>query len=66
MAAHSSILAWKIAQRSLVGYSPWNHKESDTTLELNHNNSLLRCNAGAVWFYRLALTLGPANNTPQK
>ena len=32
MAAHFSILAWKIyGQRSLVGYSPWGHKESDTT-----------------------------------
>ena len=33
MAIHSSILAWKIpiGQRSLVGYSPWGHKESDTT-----------------------------------
>ena len=31
MATHSSILAWEIpqtiAQRSLVGYSPWGHKE---------------------------------------
>ena len=27
MATHSSILAWKIPQRSLVGYSPWGHKE---------------------------------------
>ena len=32
MATHSSILAWKIPwQRSLVGYSPWSHKELDTT-----------------------------------
>ena len=32
MATHSSILAWKIPWRkSLVGYSPWGHKESDTT-----------------------------------
>ena len=32
MATHSSILAWEIhGQRSLVGYSPWGHKESDTT-----------------------------------
>ena len=32
MATHSSILAWRIqGQRSLVGYSPWGHKESDTT-----------------------------------
>jgi len=30
MATHSRTLAWKI-QRSLAGYSPWGHKESDTT-----------------------------------
>ena len=31
MATHSSIHAWKIPQRSLVGYSPWGRKESDMT-----------------------------------
>ena len=32
MATHSRIIAWKIPlQRSLVGYSPWGCKESDTT-----------------------------------
>ena len=32
MATRSSILAWEIqGQRSLVGYSPWGRKESDTT-----------------------------------
>ena len=33
MATHSSILAWRIpcTERSLVGYSPWGHKESDKT-----------------------------------
>ena len=30
-AIHSSILAWKIPQRSLAGYSPKGHKELDTT-----------------------------------
>ena len=31
MATHPSILAWRIhGERSLVGYSPWGHKESDT------------------------------------
>ena len=30
MATHSSILAWKTPQRSLVGDSPWGRKESDT------------------------------------
>ena len=30
---HSSILAWKKShgQKCLVGYSPWDHKESDMT-----------------------------------
>ena len=32
MATHSSTLAWRIhGWRSLVGYSPWGLKESDTT-----------------------------------
>ena len=35
MATHPSISAWRIhRQRSLVGYSPWGHKESDTTERL--------------------------------
>ena len=38
IAIHSSILAWEIhGQRSLVGYSPWGHKESDMTEQLNNN-----------------------------
>ena len=32
MATHSSVLPGKFyGQRTLVGYSPWDHKESDTT-----------------------------------
>ena len=31
MATYPSILAWEIPQRSLGNYSPWGHKESDTT-----------------------------------
>ena len=32
MATHSSILAWRILwTEELVGYSPWDHKESDIT-----------------------------------
>ena len=32
MATHSSILAWRIPRaEELAGYSPWGHKESDTT-----------------------------------
>ena len=35
MAIHFSILAWRIlGQRSLVGYSPWDHKEPDTPEQL--------------------------------
>ena len=37
MATHSSILAWRIhGQRSLVGYSPWGHKESRHNWWLTH------------------------------
>ena len=36
MAAHSSTLAWRIPWgRSLLGYSPWGRKESDTTERLH-------------------------------
>ncbi|XP_055441137.1 glomulin isoform X2 [Bubalus kerabau] len=36
MGTHSSSLAWKIpCQRSLVGYSPWGRKESDTAEQLS-------------------------------
>ena len=41
MAAHSSTLAWRIPwRRSLVGYSPWGRKESDTTERLHSLTSL--------------------------
>ena len=40
MATHSSILAGKFhGQRSLAGYSPWGHKESDTT-EHTHTHTV--------------------------
>ena len=32
MATHSSILAWEVPW---VGYSPWGHKELDTTEQLS-------------------------------
>ena len=38
MASYSSILPGKShGQRSLVGYSLWGHRESDTTEGLNNN-----------------------------
>ena len=37
MGTHSSILAEKShGQRSLVGYSPWGRKESNSTEQLNY------------------------------
>ena len=40
-ATHSSILAWRILwTRSLVGYSLWVYKESDTTKELTHSSCI--------------------------
>ena len=36
MATHSSILAWRVPwTEELVGYSPWDHKELDTTEQLS-------------------------------
>ena len=44
MAIHSSTLPGKShGQRSLVGYSPWGHKESDMTERL-HFTSLCKTN----------------------
>ena len=43
MAIHSSILAWKIPW-SLVGFSPWGHKEDTTerlTLSLSFINAIV-------------------------
>ena len=38
-------------QRSLVGYSPWGHKESDTTERLSRHNTVFRgpFSAGDTW-----------------
>ena len=35
MATHSSILAWRIPRKSLVGYNPRGYKELDTTERLS-------------------------------
>ena len=41
MAAHSSILAWKIPwMGNLVGYCPWGRKESDTTEQREEEDTL--------------------------
>ena len=37
MATHSSILAWRNpSTEGLVGYSLWDHKESDMTQQMNN------------------------------
>ena len=36
MTTHSRFLAWRIhGQRTVAGYSPWGHKEADTTEQLS-------------------------------
>ena len=40
MATHSSILAWRIPWTEETGYTPWGHKELDTTEQLTHNNKV--------------------------
>jgi len=43
MATHSSTIAGKShGWRSLVGYSPWGHKESDTTERLHFTGGSLK------------------------
>ena len=42
IATHSSILAWEIPRTEEPGsysYSPWGHKESDTTERLTHTHT---------------------------
>ena len=40
MATHSGILVWRIpwTEEPGEGYSPWDHKESDTTEQLIHTH----------------------------
>ena len=42
MATHSSILAWRIPQRRVAGYSPRGRKASDVTYRLNDEKPRLR------------------------
>ena len=44
MATHSSTLPWRIPwKKSLVGYCPWDHKESDITEQLSmHAHTYIR------------------------
>ena len=43
MPTHSNILAWEIPwTRSLADYSPWGHKELDTTKATEHAHTYLK------------------------
>ena len=56
MEAHSRILPGEFhGQKSLVGYSPWGHKESETTERL-----ILSLSAGVVLHRGWELGLGTA------
>ena len=50
MATHSSILAWRIPQRSVAGYSLWGHKETNTSsyIKTEKHNCLKKCRAVIV------------------
>ena len=49
-------------QRSLVGYSPWSHKEPDTTEQLSHTHTRI------YWASQVALVVKnpPANARDMK
>ena len=47
-------------RRSLVGYGPWGHKESDTTERLNNNRKQQRWESGSgLKLLRLSMPRGP-------
>ena len=51
MAAHFSILAWKIPwTQSLVGYCPWGRKESETTERLHFHSLYSSTIYGNIFF----------------
>ena len=59
MATHSNILAWEIPWTEKPGrlqYSPWGHKESDTTERLSAHSHIHMC----VSMVHFAVHLKPA------
>ena len=52
-------------QRSLAGYSPWGHKQSDTSEQLSTaQHSSLHRNVGALEFWGQAVTLSLPGKIP--
>ena len=63
MATHYSTPAWKIPWMSLVGYSPWGHKESDMTERLHFLSFFLSfflvCSSFRKWkhWFKMYITI---------
>ena len=50
MATHFSILLWRIPWTEELGsYSPWSHKDLDTTELLTHTNQSCLCNEACIF-----------------
>ena len=60
VSTHSSILAWKIpwTERSLVGCSPWDHNESDTTERLSIHACIISWQASQTYVNEMLLFFG--------
>ena len=57
MATHSGILAWRIPWTGdLAGYSPWGHKEPDTTEQLILSLSV-KAYTDVSWIYLHEMSL---------
>ena len=48
MANHSSILAWEVPQKSLVGYSPWGTKRVKHNLATKQHNNIKYINVNIL------------------
>ena len=66
MAIYSNLLACKLCgQRSLVGYSPWGHKELDMTEQLSTAHNTIQKRFIGVFLQLEALTiLSTLSTTP--
>ena len=65
MATHSSIFSGEVHEhRSLAGYSPWSHKESDMTerLSLQAENNCTRRMQGSLESYQGGASLGTGSD----
>ena len=67
MTTHSSILSWENPmERSPVGYSPWGHRESDTTEQLSTHGVFFRFNHIVACISTKHYVLRPQSKHPQQ